>query len=128
MIDSTSRSRVLVVDDAPVVCEALRYVIDETSDLEVVGEAREALDAIARAHNLNPDVVILDVHLPGMDGFAVARELKSMPDPPVIVFLTVDNTMETQQRSLEAGDALVTKAQGWDVLLAQIRFSLADHR
>jgi DNA-binding NarL/FixJ family response regulator len=129
MFNSLPRSRILVVDDAPVVCEALRYVIEDTPDLEMVGEAGEGFEAVESAASLDPDVVILDIHLPDVDGYAVARELKSMPNPPLIVFLTVDGDPETQQRALEAGaDAFVAKAQGWEVLLAKIRAALSTNR
>ena len=126
MSDLYSPCRVLVVDDAPVVREALRWVIEDTPDMEVVGEAAEGLEAIVRTEILKPDVVVLDIHLPGLDGYGVAREIKSMPKPPGVVFLTVDTDFEAQRRGVEAGgDAFVLKAQGWDVLLAKIRSVLA---
>jgi DNA-binding NarL/FixJ family response regulator len=126
MPDLSSPCRILVVDDAPVVREALRWVIDDTPDLEVVGEAGEGLEAIVRTATLEPDVVVLDVHLPGLDGYRVAREIKSMPKPPIIVFLTIDSDIEAERRGVEAGgDAFALKAQGWDVLLAKIRKVLA---
>jgi DNA-binding NarL/FixJ family response regulator len=125
MNDSNSRYRVLVVDDAPIVCEALHYVLEDTPDLEMVGAAIDGLEALVCAMILEPDVVVLDIHMPGIDGYAVARELKSMPTQPVIIFLTVDDDLETQRRAMEAGgDSIVTKAQGWDALLAQIRASM----
>ena len=129
MVNSLLRSRILVVDDSPVVCEALRYVIEDTPDLEMVGEAGGGLQAIVRAGLLNPDVVILDIHLPGIDGYAVARELKKMFHPPLIVFLSVDGDPETEQRALAAGaDAFVAKSQGWEVLLTKIRAALSTNR
>jgi DNA-binding NarL/FixJ family response regulator len=106
--------------------EALRWVIEDTPDMVVVGEAAEGLEAIVRTEILKPDVVVLDIHLPGLDGYRVAREIKSMPKPPGVVFLTVDTDLEAQRRGVEAGgDAFVLKAQGWDVLLAKIRSVIA---
>lgn len=126
MPHSSSLSRILIVDDAPVVREALRWVIEDTPDLEMVGEAGEGKEALARAARLMPDVVVLDIHLPGLDGYGVARALKSMPNPPVVVFLSVDSDVEAKRRGVKAGgDAFVTKAQGWEALLMQIRTALA---
>jgi len=126
MRDSPSLCRILIVDDAPVVREALRWVIEDTPDLEMVGEAGEGSEALARAAKLNPDVVVLDIHLPGLDGYGVARALKTMPNPPVVVFLSVDSDVEAKRRGVEAGgDAFAAKAQGWEALLAQIRAALA---
>ena len=126
MPDLSTPSRILVVDDAPVVREALRWVIDDTPDLRVVGEAAEGLEAIVRTAILEPDVVVLDIHLPGLDGYHVAREIKLMPNPPGVVFLTVDTAEEAQQRGTEVGaDAFVLKAQGWEVLLTKIRAVLS---
>jgi len=126
MTDLFSRSRILIVDDTPVVREALRWVIEDTPDLEMVGEAGEGLEAVVRAATLEPDVVVLDVHLPGIDGYAVARELKMMPKPPVVIFLSVDAGTDTQRRVEEAGgDAFVDKAHGWEMLLTKIRTALA---
>ena len=125
-MSNSSPCRVLVVDDAPVVREALRWVIEDTPDLEMVGEAGEGREALARAANLAPDVVVLDVHLPGLDGYGVARALKAMPNPPVVVFLSVDSDTEAKRRGVKAGgDAFVAKASGWDALLTQIRTALA---
>lgn len=65
-------------------------------------------------------------YLPDMDGYRVERALKSMPKPPVIVFLSVDSEMEAEQRGFEAGgDAFVAEERGWEALLAQIRAALA---
>lgn len=126
MPEQSSPYRVLVVDDAPVVREALRWVIEDTPDLEIVGEAGEGLEAVVRAITLDPDVVVLDIHLPGLDGYGVARELRSLPKPPVIIFLSVDSDKDTKQRWVEAGgDAFVAKEHGWEALLTQIRALLA---
>jgi DNA-binding NarL/FixJ family response regulator len=126
MRDFPAHCRILIVDDAPVVREALRWVIEDTPDLEMVGEAGEGSEAMTRAARLRPDLVVLDIHLPGLDGYGVARALKSMPNPPVVVFLSVDNDREAKQRGVEAGgDAFVAKAQGWDALLTQIRAAFA---
>jgi DNA-binding NarL/FixJ family response regulator len=126
MISTSYPSRILIVDDAPAVREALRWVLEDTPDLEVAGEAGDGSEAVASAIRLAPDVVVLDLHLPGINGYDVARWLKSLRRPPLVVFLSVDGDVEARRRAIEAGgDAFALKAAGWDSLLAEIRFALA---
>lgn len=118
---------VLIVDDVPVVREALRWIIEDEADLTVIGEAGDGLEAVRLAAELLPEVVILDVELPGQDGYAVARQLKMMPKPPAIVFLTVHAAPLSRQYALEAGgDAFAEKGRGWLSLIDQIHLALAN--
>jgi DNA-binding NarL/FixJ family response regulator len=118
---------VLIVDDLPVVREALRWLIEDEADLTVVGEAGTGLEAVDRVAHLAPQVVILDVELPDIDGFAVARRLKALPNPPAIVFLTVHGDVSTRQQALEAGaDGFAEKGRGWLTLVDQIYLALAN--
>lgn len=80
--------RLIIVDDEPPARDRLRRLIDELDDCEVIGEAgngEEALDICAR---LQPDVVLLDVRMPGLSGIEVARHLSALEDPPAVVFTT----------------------------------------
>jgi DNA-binding NarL/FixJ family response regulator len=110
--------RLLLVDDAPEVREALRYALEDEADLVVIGEAGDGLEAIARAAALAPDAVILDIELPRLDGYAVARSLKRSAAPPVIVFLSVHS-------AAAGGDGFAEKGAGWPTLLAELRRALA---
>ena len=119
--------KVLIVDDVPVIREALRWLIEDEADLTVIGEAGDGLEAIHRAAELLPEVVILDVELPGLDGYAVARQLKGRPDPPVVVFLTVHSDSVSRQRATEAGgDGFAEKGRGWLTLMDEIHLALAN--
>ena len=114
--------RILLVADAPAVCEALRWAFENESDLLVVGEASDGIEAITHAAALAPDIVILDIELPGRDGYVVARALKSAPRPPVVIFLTVHGDHASRLRGIAAGgDGFVKKAVGWAALIASIR-------
>ena len=110
--------RILIVDDAPTVRESLRWLLEDESGLIVIGDAGNGGEAIQLALNLKPDLVLLDIELPDMDGFTVAKQIKSMRNPPRIILLSMHNDALSKKRGAEAGcDAFVGKEFGWGVLL-----------
>lgn len=116
---ASSAFKVLLVDDSLAVCEALRWALDDCSDFVVVGEAHDGVSAIQQAIRLQPDVVILDIALPFLDGYAVARSLKTTSPAPIVIFLSIHSTSRFRQEAVESGgDAFVEKALGWSVLIA----------
>jgi DNA-binding NarL/FixJ family response regulator len=118
--------RILIVDDIPEVREALRWALEDEPDLRVVGEAGTGVEALARVVELAPDVVILDIELPTLDGYAVTRALKASVHPPVIIFLTVHSDLLSRRRAAEAGsDGFAEKGAGWPALIAEVRRALA---
>lgn len=80
--------RVLVVDDEPLARARLCSLIEEIPETEVVGEAGNGRDAVERAGALAPDVVLLDIRMPGMDGLEAARHLARLERPPAVIFTT----------------------------------------
>ncbi|MBB4984245.1 response regulator [Streptomyces nymphaeiformis] len=85
-------TRVFLVDDHEVVRRGLRDLINDEPDLEVVGEASTAEQALARGHALRPDVAVLDVRLPDGDGISVCRELRSrMPELACLMLTSFDD-------------------------------------
>lgn len=117
--------RVLLVDDVPEVREALRWALENEQDLRVIGEAGTGVDALTCAVELAPDVVILDIELPGLDGYAVTRALKASAHPPIIVFLTVHSDLLSRGRAAAAGsDGFAEKSAGWPALIAEVRRAL----
>src|SRR5262249_44165159 len=81
------RARVLIVDDSTFVRRTLRRVLDAEADLSVIGEAGDGREALDKVRALKPDLVTLDLQMPGMDGMTALRELKEMwPHLPVLVF------------------------------------------
>ncbi len=92
----------------------------------MAGEARDGLEATDRALALAPDVVILDLELPGRDGYSVARALAALPRPPLVVVLTVHGDPAARRRAAAAGShGFVEKGAGWPALLAAVRRALA---
>ena len=80
--------RVLVVDDESPARERLRRMLAELPDVAVVGEAGNGAQAIAECARLAPDVVLLDIRMPGMDGIEAARHLNALEEPPAVIFVT----------------------------------------
>jgi two-component system response regulator AlgR len=82
------RLRALIVDDEAPARERLRRLLEEIGDVTVVGEAGTGEEALHRCAALDPDVVLLDVRMPGMDGIEAARHLGALDEPPAVIFTT----------------------------------------
>ena len=80
--------KVLIVDDEKPARDRLRQLIDDFGTYEVVGEASNGAQAIALATTLRPDIVLLDIRMPGVDGIETAHHLNAMDAPPAVVFTT----------------------------------------
>jgi two-component system, LytTR family, response regulator AlgR len=87
-MSAATRLKVLIVDDEPPARERLRSLLAEIADVEVIGEAVSGQEALAHTHDLSPDVVLLDVRMPGMDGLEAARHLNVLEEPPAVIFTT----------------------------------------
>jgi two-component system, LytTR family, response regulator AlgR len=83
-----ARLKVLIVDDELPARERLRSLLAEIADVEVIGEAANGHEALRESHDLAPDVVLLDVRMPGMDGLEAARHLNVLEEPPAVIFTT----------------------------------------
>lgn len=98
-----SSSRVLICDDQELIRMGLRMVIDSQPDLTVVGEAADGDAAIAGVAALAPDLVLMDVRMPGLDGLAATEHLCARPDAPRILVVTTFDLDEYAYAALRAG-------------------------
>ena len=97
--------RVLVVDDHAVVRAGLKALLESTGRVEVVGEASSGEEAVDRARTLQPDIVIMDLAMPGMDGIRATRRIMDLGIEAKVLVLTVHDEDEFLQLALDAGAA-----------------------
>ncbi len=114
--------RVLLVDDQPAVRQGLRIRLVLEPDVEVVGEAGDGDGAISLAQSLRPDVILMDVKMPGMDGISTVRTLRALAPESAVVILSLYDDAKTRARAEEAGAAaFVAKHKVGETLLAAVR-------
>jgi DNA-binding NarL/FixJ family response regulator len=109
-VANTAKIRILIVDDRERVRRDLRTALGLMEGLEVIGEAADGLEALRQAEKLSPDVVLMDLKMPRMDGFEAARQIKDRHLARGIVALTIYADKPARERAARAGvDAFVEK-------------------
>jgi DNA-binding NarL/FixJ family response regulator len=114
--------KILLVDDQPSVRRGLRMRLALEPDVTVVGEADDGARALDLVSELHPDVVVMDLEMPGMDGMAATAALHSSSAGPPVVILSLYDDAETRKQALSAGAVgFVGKCEAGQALLAAIR-------
>jgi DNA-binding NarL/FixJ family response regulator len=114
--------RVVLVDDQALFRAGVRMLVDSQPDLEVVGEASDGREALAVVRETRPDVVLMDIRMPVMDGLAATAELLTDAAPPRIVMLTTFDLDEAAARAIRQGaSGFLLKDADPEFLLAAIR-------
>ncbi len=120
--------RVLLVDDHQVVRRGLRTFLEIQDDIEVVGEAGDGAEGVARAEELRPDVVLMDIKMPGTDGIDALRRLRELANPAKVLIVTSFTEQRTVVPALRAGaSGYVYKDVDPDALAGAIRSVHAGH-
>ncbi len=115
------RLRALLVDDNPQFLEVAARFLTSHSDIEVVGIAGSGREALLKVHDLNPEVVVMDLSMPEMNGLEATRQIKALPEAPCVVILTLYEGVEIPAFAEEAGaDQFVTKSDFGDRLLPEL--------
>jgi len=118
--------RVLLADDQPTIRQGLRLRLDLEPDIDVVGEASDGNDAVALASVLRPDVVIMDVRMPHLDGIDATYALRVQSPGSAVVILSLHDDAGTRNRARRAGAAaFVAKHEADHSLLNAIRDAAA---
>lgn len=126
MVDSPAPIRVLLADDQRLMREGLRTLLELEPDLVVVGEAADGTEAVARAAELSPDVVLMDVRMPAMDGIEATRRIVAADPAARVILLTTFDEDEAAFDGLRAGAVgYLLKAVSGAELAAAVRTALA---
>jgi two-component system, NarL family, response regulator NreC len=121
-----TRLRILLADDHVTVRQGLKMLIDSQDDMTVVSEASDGTAAVEQARTIRPDVVVMDISMPGMNGLVATRTLKQVQPDSVIVILTRHGDDAYLQELLRAGaDGYVLKQSAASELLQAIRATAA---
>jgi DNA-binding NarL/FixJ family response regulator len=127
-VAETGAIRVLLVDDHQVVRRGLRTFLEIQDDIEVVGEASDGAEGIAATEQLRPDVVLMDVKMPGTDGIEALRKLRELANPARVLVVTSFTEQRTVVPALRAGAAgYVYKDVDPEALAGAIRSVHAGH-
>jgi DNA-binding NarL/FixJ family response regulator len=106
VVQASPRIRIIIADDEPHFRQGLRRALETSNaDIEVVGEAANGEEAIAQARQLDPDVVVLDIHMPVLEGISAARAISAFVPRARILMLTVSDSPEDVAMATKAGAA-----------------------
>jgi DNA-binding NarL/FixJ family response regulator len=121
-------TRVLVVDDEPMVCAHLDTILSSADDIEVVDRAHDGAAAVESVLRHRPDVVLMDLRMPGLDGLTAIERINELRDPPVIVALTTFDADHYVIRALRAGAAgFLLKSTPPEDLINLVRVAADGH-
>jgi len=120
--------RILVVDDHPIVRQGLKTLLEGRAGWEVIGEASDGAEAVEKAKDLNPDVMVLDVTMPRMNGLEACRLLRRQAPKLEILFVTQHDSPQMMREAIEAGArGYVVKSNAARDLLAAVE-AVSQHR
>jgi DNA-binding NarL/FixJ family response regulator len=120
--------RVVVVDDEPMVCAHLRTILGSAGDIEVVDEAYDGAGGVEATVRSRPDVVLMDLRMPGVDGLTAIEHISKLTDPPVVVVLTTFDADQYVLRALRGGAAgFLVKSTPPEDLIGLVRVAAEGH-
>lgn len=122
-------TRILIADDEDAVRKMVRALLESRADFQVCGEAANGAAAIDKVRELRPDLVILDISMPGVDGFEAARIIRKFFPKVRILIFSVHNATQLMKDAQDIGvSGFVEKSESGQVLLKAIDTVMADRR
>ena len=107
---SHAKVTTLVVDDSPFMLKILSQTLEAAGDFDLVGTATNGRQALRYVSMLSPDLVLMDIHMPGLNGIQVTRSIKQSEHPPMVILTSSDDRSVTKTTAEQAGaDAFVSK-------------------
>lgn len=114
--------RAVIVDDSPLVLKTLTSLLGQQSNVQLIGSATDGYGAVRRVLELSPDLVLMDLQLPGINGLEATRQIKSRSPAPAVILVTADDTPATREAARAAGtDGYVDKQHLFTHLRPAIR-------
>lgn len=118
---SKAEMRIVIVDDVSEVRQELRTVLTLSCPVEVVGEAEDGLEAIEKVRALHPEIVLMDLEMPHLDGYQATQQIKAEYPACRVIALTIHGYEEARQRAFQAGvDAFIVKGEPVEYLIKAI--------
>jgi len=128
-VKETSFVSVLVVDDFEQWRKMVRALLRDELQMQVMEEARDGIEGVQKARKLNPDLVVLDISLPGLNGIEVTRQIKSVSPTSKIVILSENRSSEVVEAALDKGAcAYVVKSECTRELIPAVEAALSGRR
>ena len=115
--------RVSVVEDDPMICQAMSLILTDYSNdrIEIASFSTDGATAVRRAADERPDVVLMDIAMPGMDGIEATRAMRALPHPPHVLMLTSLSPSNTVERAVEAGaEGFISKTDAPEDIIRRV--------
>lgn len=116
--------KVLLVDDSAIIRERLKAMLSEVPEVKTISQAKDSLEAIELLHKLNPELVIMDIQMPGGSGIDMLREIKKGNRPPLVIVFTSESYPPYRKKCLKAGaDFFFDKSTEFDKVVEALKQS-----
>ena len=123
-MNHSSKIKVIIADDHAVLRDGIKYICMTTSDIQLVGEAANGKDALKLCHELQPDVALIDLMMPGIDGIATTRMIREQYPDVKILILTSFSTQDLVHQAIEAGaNSYILKDASTEEIINSIRLT-----
>ena len=119
---------ILVVDDFEPFRQFVRSKLQERPELQVICEVSDGLEAVQKAEELQPDLIVLNIGLPTLDGIEAARRIRKLSPKSQILFLSQESSADVVQKALSVGEGHVFKARAGSELLAAVEAVLTGRQ